>query len=110
MKYCLIGHPVRHSLSPRIHNEAFAALKIPAVYGTVDTSEKGLEETVKELTSSGYLGWNVTMPDKTAMCSLCDELSAESEIGLSVNTVKMKTDASSARQPTESVFSMPLKG
>lgn len=88
MKYCLIGHPVGHSLSPRIHNEAFAALKIPAVYGTVDTSEKGLEETVKELKASGYLGWNVTMPDKTAMCSLCDELSAESEIGLSVNTVK----------------------
>jgi shikimate dehydrogenase len=88
MHYCLIGHPVAHSLSPRIHMSAFRALSIPAVYETVDTSEKGLEATVRDLIRCGYRGWNVTMPDKTAMCSLCDELSEESELAQSVNTVK----------------------
>ena len=86
-KYGLIGHPIAHSLSPRIHSDAFHTLGISAFYTLEDTAEKGLEATVERLVRSGFSGWNVTMPDKTAMCDLCDELSEAASIGRSVNTV-----------------------
>lgn len=86
-RYCLIGHPVAHSVSPLIHGRAFAALKIPASYTLVDTGGRDLAEVVRNLKNEGFLGWNVTMPDKTAMCTMCDSLSEEAQIAQAVNTV-----------------------
>lgn len=86
--YCVIGHPVEHSLSPMIMNHAFKAVGIDAQYSITDSNELGLVQTVEDLKTRGYAGWNVTMPDKTNMCALVDELSDESKIAQSVNTVK----------------------
>lgn len=86
-RYALIGHPIAHSLSPTIHNTSFQALGLNAVYDLVDSSERGLAMTVDYLVQNNYRGWNVTMPDKTAICSYLDELSDESKIGNAVNTV-----------------------
>ena len=86
-RYALMGHPVAHSLSPKIHNAAFAALQIDAVYELCDSGEAGPRETVRQLIDKGYAGWNVTMPDKMAVASLCDDLSDEARVIGSVNTV-----------------------
>ncbi len=86
--YYLIGDPVAHSLSPSMHNTAFSLLGIDACYGLVRAGEAELKDAVRRLVSEGASGWNCTMPVKTAMCGLCDELSLSSLIGNSVNTVK----------------------
>ncbi len=86
--YYLIGDPVAHSLSPAMHNAAFSLLDIDARYGLCRANESELKDTVKRLREEGASGWNCTMPVKTAMCGLCDELSLASVIGSSVNTVK----------------------
>ena len=87
-QYYLIGSPVKHSLSPLIHNTSFESAGYSARYGLIETDEEHLEETVARLKTEKASGWNVTMPVKTAMCDFCDELSLASEIGRSVNTVK----------------------
>ena len=87
-KYYLIGSPVAHSKSPAMHNCAFSKLGIDAVYGLIEADENELPTVVDRLRRENAAGWNLTMPDKTAMCSLCDELSPAAGIGRSVNTVK----------------------
>ncbi len=89
-KYYLVGSPISHSFSPKMHNLAFRLTGLSAEYGLFEADEAALPEAVKMLVSSGACGWNVTMPDKTAMCGLCDELSEAARIGRSVNTVKVE--------------------
>ncbi len=88
-KYYLIGSPIAHSFSPKMHNMAFRLTGIDAEYGLFEADEAALPEAVEKLVSSGASGFNVTMPDKTAMCALCDVLSEAARIGRSVNTVKV---------------------
>ena len=87
LSYCLIGSPIAHSLSPAMMNRSFDLLGIDARYSLVETDEEGLQETVERLKESGFSGWNVTMPVKRKMASLCDELTLEASIGGAVNTV-----------------------
>ncbi len=84
---CLLGSPVAHSISPAMHNMAFEELGINCEYKAFDVDKSGLEKKVRELVEEGVLGFNLTMPNKQAMCSLCDELSDAARISGSVNTV-----------------------
>lgn len=83
----LLGSPVSHSISPLMHNEAFRLLGLDYAYLCFDVGCEQLETTVKGLTAMGARGWNCTMPDKTAMCSLVDELSPAAAMIGAVNTV-----------------------
>ena len=85
--YYLLGSPIAHSLSPKMMNTSFRLLGVDAEYGLRETTAPTLTEVVTELKKEGACGWNVTMPVKSAMMSLCDELSLASRIGGSVNTV-----------------------
>ncbi|MBR5338018.1 MAG: shikimate dehydrogenase [Lachnospiraceae bacterium] len=70
-----------------MHNMAFKELGIDCEYIAYDVDEDGLEAKVKDLLAENVLGFNLTMPDKQKMCSLCDELSDAARISGSVNTV-----------------------
>lgn len=83
----LLGSPVAHSLSPMMHNEAFRILGLDYVYLCFDVNEQCLEEAVKGLKVCGIRGFNLTMPDKTKMAELADELSPAAKIIGAVNTV-----------------------
>ena len=83
----LLGHPVSHSISPLMHNEAFEQLGINYVYLSFDAKEEELEQTVDALKHLGARGWNCTMPDKIRMCELCDFLSPAAKLIGAVNTV-----------------------
>lgn len=85
--YCLLGHPVAHSVSPRMHNTAFKALDIDARYLAFDVTEQTLPAAVEGLRALGAQGWNLTMPCKSAMAPLCDELSDVARLCGAVNTV-----------------------
>jgi shikimate dehydrogenase len=83
----LIGDPVAHSLSPVMHNAAFAALGIDATYELWPTPLAELADRVASLRGRNMLGANVTVPHKEAVVPLVDEVSpTASRIG-AVNTV-----------------------
>ena len=66
----LLGHPVAHSLSPRMQNAAFAALALDLVYAAFDVPPDRLESAVRGLAGLGFLGANVTAPHKQAVATL----------------------------------------
>lgn len=83
----LLGSPVKHSLSPLMHNTSFQHLGLDYVYLAFDVSTEQFETAVSGLRSIQISGFNLTMPHKQHMCELCDELSPASKIMHSVNTV-----------------------
>jgi shikimate dehydrogenase len=68
----ILGWPVDHSLSPRMHNAAFAALGLDWAYVPLPTPPERLLEAVRGLASLGFAGANVTSPHKLAVAALCD--------------------------------------
>ncbi|TAL39125.1 MAG: shikimate dehydrogenase [Spirochaetes bacterium] len=83
--YCIFGNPVRHSLSPRMHNAAFSALGMDAVYLAFEPSS--IKDALAAMRALPIHGASVTIPYKTPVLPLLDsvdELAAR--IG-SVNTV-----------------------
>ena len=83
----LLGSPVAHSISPMMHNEAFEQLGLDYVYLAFDVGTDKLETAVEGLRALNVRGFNLTMPDKNLMCTLCDRLSPAAEISGAVNTV-----------------------
>src|SRR4051794_2465656 len=66
----LLGHPVGHSLSPRMHNAAFAARGLDWTYVALDVEPDRLEEAVRGLDALGLAGANVTAPHKIAVARI----------------------------------------
>jgi shikimate dehydrogenase len=66
----LLGRPVAHSLSPRLQNAAFAARALDLVYVALDISPERLEEAIRGLSATGFVGANVTAPHKLAVARL----------------------------------------
>ncbi len=83
----LLGSPVAHSISPMMHNEAFEQTGLDYVYLAFDVGTDRLETAVEGLRALDVRGFNLTMPNKNLMCTLCDKLSPASEISGAVNTV-----------------------
>jgi shikimate dehydrogenase len=82
----LIGHPVAHSLSPRMQNAAFAVRGLDWAYVALDVKSEHLEEAVRGLAALGFAGANVTTPHKLAAAEL---LAADAP---SVNTLVVEDD------------------
>jgi shikimate dehydrogenase len=83
----VIGDPVRHSLSPVLHNAAYRALGIDWVYVAFEVPAGATAGALESMRALGLAGISVTMPHKTAAADACDELSAEAAALHSVNTV-----------------------
>jgi shikimate dehydrogenase len=91
----VIGHPIVHSLSPRMHNAALAqygaegdgADYIDYVYVAMDVQPERLRAAVRGLAALGFVGFNVTMPHKEVILSLLDELDPSARLAGAVNTV-----------------------
>lgn len=83
----LLGSPVAHSLSPRMHNTAFRLLGLDYVYLCFDVKENDLDEAVKGLRICGIRGFNLTMPNKNRMLELLDECTPAARLVGAVNTV-----------------------
>jgi shikimate dehydrogenase len=71
----LLGHPVSHSLSPRMHNAAFAASRLDWHYSAFDVEDP--VAAVSALVTLGFAGANVTIPHKLAVVAACDEADGE---------------------------------
>lgn len=84
---CLLGQPVAHSLSPALHNAAFAAFGIDAHYEARDVSADGLCDAVAALRSPDCLGANITAPHKAAVVPFVDDVAEEVRALGVVNTI-----------------------
>lgn len=83
----LIGNPVKHSISPRIHNEAFKYLNLEYYYIAVECDAKDLREVIKSFVSLGAIGFNVTIPFKQVIIKYVDRLIDDASILKTVNTI-----------------------
>lgn len=83
----LIGQPVGHSLSPAMHNAAFAADGLDFAYVALDVDPDDLPAAVKGAAALKLRGFNITMPHKRAMIALVDELDESARVSGAVNTV-----------------------
>lgn len=83
----VLGHPVGHSLSPRMHNAALRAQGVDMVYVALDVLPERLAEALRGLRALGFRGVNVTIPHKEAIVPLLDEVNEDAARIGSVNTV-----------------------
>lgn len=83
----LIGDPVAHSLSPIMHNAAYAVLGLDMEYRALRVRREGLEQAMKSLRSQDVIGLNVTIPHKSTVMPFLDDIDdVAKEIG-AVNTI-----------------------
>ncbi len=90
--YGLIGYPVRQSLSPILHNAAFRALGLDAVYVTFPVPPEDLASAIAGVRALGVAGINVTIPHKERVIEYLDDLAPEAHRIGSVNTVRREGD------------------
>ncbi len=83
----VIGSPVRHSLSPALHNAGFAAAGVDWVYTAFEVAPGEAEAALDAMRVFGLGGLSVTMPHKEAVAELVDELDPAAAALRSVNTV-----------------------
>lgn len=88
--FCLIGTPVGHSGSPAMYNYSFQKTSLDNVYLAYDIPLEKTEEAVQALRVLGCKGFNVTMPCKTKVAELVDELSDAAKLIGACNTVVVK--------------------
>ena len=86
-KFGIIGNPIKHSLSPVLHNYWFQKYKIDANYSLIETEEIELTEIVRRIRNQELRGINITLPYKQKIVSYIDELVNDAEITSSVNTI-----------------------
>ena len=86
-KVGLLGWPLSHSLSPAMHNAAFAATGLDYVYLPLATPPALLPQAAAGLAALGFSGVNVTIPHKVAIIDCLDELDASAQLAGAVNTV-----------------------
>ena len=78
-KYLVIGNPIDHSLSPKLHNYWIKKNKIDAIYEKKLLTKDDLEKIISKLKLGEIDGINVTVPFKNTVISYVDELSIEAE-------------------------------
>jgi shikimate dehydrogenase len=88
----VIGDPIRHSLSPALHNAAFAACGLDWVYVACPVPAGGAAGAVEAMRLLGIEGMSVTMPHKQGVAVAVDELAAEAEALGAVNCVRREGD------------------
>lgn len=117
-KYAVLGHPIRHSLSPLMQNAALEAMGLDAVYLAFDVAPERLMTTLSAMATMGFAGINLTVPLKeVAFRGLSDMDDAARRLG-SVNTVNItdgnmkgfSTDGEGFLRAVREAFDLSVKG
>ena len=86
-KYFVIGNPIDHSLSPKIHNYWLKQNNINAIYDKIELKKNEIENFIKDIKKQKINGCNVTVPFKKLVIPYLDKLSPEAKQTQSVNTI-----------------------
>ena len=108
-KYIVIGNPIQHSLSPKLHNYWLKEKKIDAVYEKKKINENELKNLISEIRKKKFDGANVTIPFKQKIISFLDELTHEAKITQSVNTIYRKNNKIIGHNTDISGFELGIK-
>ncbi len=84
----VMGWPIEHSLSPTIHNAAYAALGLDWVYVALPVQPDAVAAAVAGLAALGFAGANVTMPHKEAVADVVDRRTEDADRLRAVNTIQ----------------------
>ncbi|MCX8104864.1 MAG: shikimate dehydrogenase [Ignavibacterium album] len=83
----LIGHPIKHTYSPFIHNVAFELTGLDYIYLPFNVVPVNLKSAIKGLVALGYKGFNVTIPHKVKVKEFMSKVSEEASLVGAINTV-----------------------
>ncbi len=115
MKLALIGDPVEHSRSPRLHRRFLREAGIDGSYVAIRVPAENGINVVRRMRMDGYTGCNVTYPLKEEVLRACDRLTEEAERAGAVNTILFgnailgtNTDGIGARVAIESLLEEPI--
>ena len=86
-KYLVIGNPIDHSLSPKLHNYWIKENNINAIYDKKKVDENELKNIISQVKDEKISGINVTVPFKKVVIPFLDKLSPEANATQSVNTI-----------------------
>lgn len=89
-RYAVIGQPVAHSLSPRIHPQFAAQFGLALQYEAIDVAPADLAARIAQLHTDGYAGLNVTLPHKAAVAALCESVSERAALAGAVNCLSRR--------------------
>ena len=89
-KYLVIGNPIEHSLSPKLHNYWIQQNNIDAIYEKKQLNESDIEAMIDEVKSEKIKGINVTVPFKKSVIPFLDQLTLIAKEAQSVNTIFKK--------------------
>tara|TARA_Y100000588_G_scaffold329633_1_gene366001 strand:- start:267 stop:548 length:282 start_codon:yes stop_codon:yes gene_type:complete len=89
-KYLVIGSPIKHSLSPKLHNHWFKENNIDAAYEKKQLKETDIEGIITAMKNGDIEGMNVTVPFKKSVIPFLDELEYLAKKTQSVNTIYKK--------------------
>jgi len=92
-EFAVIGDPVSHSLSPRMHAAAFAAHGLPFRYLAIHVPVGEVRPALDRLCALGYRGVNVTVPHKEAAMEWCSGVEPFARHVRAVNTIRMSDRA-----------------
>ena len=107
--FAIIGDPIDHSLSPTIHNAAFRRLGMNCTYIAYRIQKGELPAGVESLLKLHIRGFNVTIPHKTDIVNLLDELDESARIAGAVNTVRIKDSSMTGYNTDIDGFMTPLR-
>ena len=86
-KFGIIGNPIKHSLSPVLHEYWFKKYNIDADYSIIEASDKDLPQIIEKVKQGYFSGINVTLPFKQKIINHVDKVVNDAEFTGSVNTV-----------------------
>jgi shikimate dehydrogenase len=102
-RYAVVGNPVAHSLSPRIHAEFARATDESLQYQAIEIAPDAFAAGIAELQQQGFRGLNVTVPFKREAWEICNSLSSRARIAGAVNTLCLQSDGTIHGDNTDGV-------
>jgi len=108
-KYLVIGNPIEHSFSPKLHNYWLKENNINATYDKKKLDENDLKNIISEIKEEKVNGINVTVPYKKAVIPFLDELSPEAKDTQSVNTIYLQNGITIGHNTDIAGFELAIK-
>ena len=100
-KFGIIGNPIKHSLSPVLHNYWFKKYEIDANYSIIETKESDLQDITNKIKRGDLVGINITLPYKQKIVPYLDVLINDAEITSSVNTIYLDDNGTIVGENTD---------
>jgi len=108
-KFFVIGNPIEHSLSPKLHNYWIKKNSIEAVYDKKKINEEDLRNIIYEIKEKKISGINVTVPFKKAIIPFLEELTPEANETQSVNMIYLNNEKTIGHNTDIEGFELGIK-